>query len=213
MIIESNNKARKSTQEDILVIDTSIAPPVLANPNGPEGVFPLNSVLLRIEVKSKITRQGLSDFIDASMEVTKMQFSKQSDCKGKFAHPFSILVAFETDSKSKEWDSEYYRLCKVMRERNCLPPLSGFVSSLCVATKGFWFLKDFGEQKRSWCRLDSDIKEDRLVWLVAKASNSAYRAHAERQGRDPTQGLEIGIGSLVPEMEIFPLVNSDSSPL
>ncbi len=36
MIIEASNKPRKSMQEDVLVIDTSIAPPVLGNFNGAE---------------------------------------------------------------------------------------------------------------------------------------------------------------------------------
>src|SRR6266550_513264 len=75
MIIEAKNKSRRSTQDDILVIDPSLSPPVFASTDGPEGVFLLNSVLFRIEVKSRITRQGLSDFIDSSLEITNMQFT------------------------------------------------------------------------------------------------------------------------------------------
>jgi hypothetical protein len=66
-------------------------------------------------------------------------------------------------------------------------------------------LKDDGGAHRSWYRLDTDIKEDRLVWLLAKVSNTAYKTHAERQGRDPSQGLEIGIGSLLPRGRIIPV--------
>ncbi|MBM3836070.1 MAG: hypothetical protein FJ403_22965 [Verrucomicrobia bacterium] len=59
MIVESKNKPRNSTQDDILVIDSSLAPPVFANINGPEGVFLFNSVLLRIEVKTSISVAGV----------------------------------------------------------------------------------------------------------------------------------------------------------
>lgn len=209
MIIESNNKPRRATQDDILVVDQTIAPPVLASMNGPEGIFPLNSVLLRIEVKSKLSARGLSDFIDASSEVIKMQFTKQPGCKRKFTKPYNVLVAFKSDSSSEEWDYEFHRFCKIMKRKKCPPPLSGFITAICIVNKGLWSLKDFGETERSWCRLDLDAKEDCLAYWVANISNTAYRAHAERQGRDPAQGLEVGIGSSVPPATIFQLTNPE----
>jgi hypothetical protein len=151
MIIESKNKSRKSTQDDILIIDSSLAPPILGSSDGTEGVFLLNSVLVRIEVKSTITRKGLFDFIDASSEIVNMEFKKQSDCKTKFAHPLSVLVALKSDSRSDEWDYEFHRFCKVMKKKKYPPALSGFVSAICVVDKGFWFLNDFGGAQRSWC--------------------------------------------------------------
>jgi hypothetical protein len=197
MIIEPSNKLRGPTQEDILVIDSSIAPPILASATGPDGVFPLNSVLVRIEVKSTLDRKGISDFIDASLGVVNMGFSKQPGCKNNFAHPVSILVAFKSDSSNDEWDWEFQRFLDVMKERKCPLVLSGFVSAICVVDKGLWLLKDFGGMERAWCRLDSDVKEDNLAWLIAQISNQAYKAHVERQGRDPSQGLEVGIGGFI----------------
>jgi hypothetical protein len=207
LVIESKNKLRKSTQDDILVIDPSLAPPVLANVDGPEGVFLYNSVLLRIEVKSTITTKGFADFIDASSEMVEMEFDKQPGCTTKFTKPYSILVAFKSDSSSDVWDHEFHRFCRAVKQKNKKypAPLSGFVSAICVVDKGFWFLRGFGEATRSWCRLDTDSKEDRLAWLVVKASNTAYRAHVQRQGRDPAQGLEVGIGNSIPAGIIFPL--------
>ena len=131
-----------------------------------------------------------------------MQFSKQPECKRTFTQPYNILVAFKSDSSSDELDYEYQRFHEVMNEQNC-PLLSGMVSALCVVDKGFWWLKDFEGTKRSWCRLVDDCENDRLVRLVGNASNTAYRAHAERQGRDPSQGLEAGIGSFIPPAEFM----------
>ncbi|MGO9587968.1 MAG: DUF6602 domain-containing protein [Limisphaerales bacterium] len=211
MIVETKNKPRKSTQEDILVIDPSIAPPILANVGGPEGIFHLNSVLLRIEVKSTLNQKGLSDFIDASLEIIKMEFNKTDDCKSKFAHPASILVAFKSGFSSQKWDYEYRRFRDIMKKKKCPPALSGFVSAICVVDKGFWFLNDYGGRQRSWVRLDSIINDDpnlmkdRLVRLIAKASTVAYRAHVERQGRDSTQGLEVGIESFIPPATVYQL--------
>ena len=219
MIIEAKNKPHQSTQEDILVIDSTLTPPILASVNGPDGVFPLNSVLLRIEVKSTITREGINQFLHASSEAIKMEFSKQAGCKSKFTHPLSILVAFKSDCKNDEWDYEYKRFREVLKEGEYPPALSGFVSVICVVEKGFWFLHG-DKQNRSWCRLvklspnrDVDSPEDRLAYLAAKASDSVYRAHAERQGRDPSQGLEAGIGQFILPATIFPLEVIEEDPI
>jgi hypothetical protein len=75
-------------------------------------------------------------------------------------------------------------------------------------------LKGFGDMRRSWCRLDSDVKEDNLAWLIAQISNQAYKAHVERQGRDPSQGLEVGIGGIISSPpNIFPLHISEDLQL
>ncbi len=202
MIVEASNKARKSTQEDILVIDTSIAPPVLSDCQGREGVFLFNSVLLRIEVKSTLTNQGISDFLDSSSELMNMDFQQQPECKTRFTKPYNFLVALKSDL-SDHWDKEVRRLVRAMKKKG-LPHLRGFVSALCVVERGYWYLKAVEGGTRSWCRLDNpDSKEDRLARFVCHASNMAYKAHAERQGRDPSQGLEVGIGWFSTPMNIF----------
>jgi hypothetical protein len=138
-----------------------------------------------------------------------MKFTKQPGCKTKFTHPYSILVAFKSDCSNDEWDYEYNRFREVLKETKNPSELSGFVSAICVVDKGFWF---FGGDKksRSWRRLvsldmDSDVnsEEDRLAFLVAKVSEVAYLAHAERQGRDPSQGLEGGIGRFIRAVKTF----------
>ena len=53
-------------------------------------------------------------------------------------------MAFKSDSSSEELDYEFQRFYEVMKEKNYLPVLSGFVSALCVVDKGFWFLGGFG---------------------------------------------------------------------
>ena len=49
MIIDVNNKKRQSTQDDIILFDRSLTPPILATESlSLEGVFLYNSVLARI---------------------------------------------------------------------------------------------------------------------------------------------------------------------
>jgi hypothetical protein len=211
MILEAKNKPRKSTQDDILVIDPMLAPPILANVNGPDGVFPLNSVLLRIEVKTKITQAGFRNFINASSEVMKMEFSKKLGCKTKFTHPLSVLVAFTSDSSSDEPDYEFYRFCKAMKAAKSPPPLCGFVSAICIVEKGLWVLGGFEAKSRSWCHVVTECREDNLVRLVAKISDFAFIEHAQRQGRDPSQSLEVGAGPFIPAGTIYQVCSKPES--
>ncbi|MDE3068892.1 MAG: hypothetical protein KGJ60_15270 [Verrucomicrobiota bacterium] len=202
MIIEARNKPRKSTQDDILVIDPMLAPPILPNVDGPDGVFPLNSVLLRIEVKSRITPDGFRDFVNASSEVINMEFSKKPGCNTKFGHPLSILVAFKSDSPNDEPDFEFHRFCAAMKERQSPSPLCGFISAICIVENGLWFLGGFEENTRSWCHAATLCREENLVRLVAKISDFAFMEHAQRQGRDSSQSLEVGIGPYIPTGQI-----------
>lgn len=135
---------------------------------------------------------------------------KQPGDESKFTKPYNSLIAFKS-RLSDEWDNEVRRLCKAMQKR-AIDPLSGCVSAICVVERGYWFIKDFEKDTRSWCRLDEpDSKEDRLARFVCHASNMAYKAHAERQGRDSSKGLESGIGWLSSPMRYFQVKVGDGA--
>ncbi len=193
MIIAAENKLRESTQDDIIIYDKSLAPPVLASNNAPEGVFLFNSVLARIEVKSRLTRKDAKCFVKSSLEIAKLRVSVHPNCKSSFEGPFNLLFAFTSDAKGGDNpDFEVKRLHEVMAECG-VNPGEGIVSMLCVPGKGFWKLGD--KKRRVWQRLDSTLASEHLAWFVGCVSNSCFSSHARRQGRNPTIGLEGGIGN------------------
>jgi len=194
MIIAAENVVRKSTQDDVIIFDKSLAPPILASANhAPEGVFLYNSVVARIEVKSSLTRAAIGDFILASREIAALKHSVQPGFSGHLDGVFNLLFAYSTDAKGKG-DVNYHikRIFEVMNEQGC-DPLSGVVSMVCIPPHGFWKLGAV-EGERCWERLVMPNPEDTIAWFVGCVSNSCYRAHALRQGRDPAAGLETGIG-------------------
>ena len=197
MIIEASNKLRQSTQDDVIVYDKSLAPPVLKSAGAPEGVFLYNSVLLRLEVKSTLSRRDIRDFVDASLEIAQMNVTVQRGCEKRFDGAYNMLVAYASDSKGDSKDFELSRLIDVMTERN-VDCLSGIASAICVVGEGFWKIGQTDAGARTWLRLDSSDPRDHLAWLVGLCSSSAFDAHARRLGRDPTQGLESGIGAYLP---------------
>jgi hypothetical protein len=194
MVIAAENKVRQFTQDDIIVYDRSLVPPVLAADGyAQEGVFLYNSVLMRIEVKSTLTRNDIRTFVAASLEVGNLEVSVQSGTNGPFEGAYNLLFAYESDAQGKEdADFQLRRVTEVMQEQGC-DPLSGKISMICIPSHGFWKLGTSGG-KRCWQRLVENTAEDRVSWFVGCVSNSCYQTHARRQGRDPTIGLEGGIG-------------------
>jgi hypothetical protein len=74
MIIDADGEARQFTQDDIILFDKSIVPPILSSSLGAsEGVFLYNSVIARIEVKSKFTRGDLQKLISSSRDIAKIK--------------------------------------------------------------------------------------------------------------------------------------------
>ena len=194
MIIAAENKRRDSTQDDIIIYDKSLAPPVLASNSAPEGVFLLNSVLARVEVKSTLRRKDAKDFVKSSLEIADMKFSVRPNCVSALESPFNLLFAFASDAKGgDDPDFEVKRLHEVMAECG-VDPGWGIVSMLCVPGKGFWKLGIGDGGKRVWQRMNPTSASDHLVWFVGCVSNSCFSSHARRQGRDPDIGLEGGIG-------------------
>ena len=102
MIIAAENAIRQSTQDDIIVYDRSLVPPVLASPNhAPEGIFLYNSVLARIEVKSTLTRAGTVAFVRASNEMAALKHSVQPGFDGNLDGAFNLLFAYASDAKGE----------------------------------------------------------------------------------------------------------------
>lgn len=190
-IIATENKIRRSTQDDIIIYDLSINPPVLVSNKASEGVFLYNSVLVRIEVKSTLNREGLREFCISSQELSKMNFSVRGITQN-YTGCFNILFAYKSDSKGYE-DFELERLISIMEELN-INIFSGIVSAICVVGKGFWKLGR-SQDRLVWQSLNSNKPEDHIAWFVGTTSNSCFDSHLSRQGRDRYKSLEGGIGT------------------
>ncbi len=195
-IIEAENLKRESTQDDIILFDKTLAPPIFGSSNIKEGIFLYNSVLARVEVKSTVTRGFMKDFCKTSLELSKLKFSVGDGFTQNYFGTLNLFFAFKSDADSgnKNKNFELKRLVEVMKEIG-IDPLSGIVSMVCIIGKGFWKIGLMPDNKtRTWQRLDSDVSADQITWFVGTVSNSCFREHILRQGRNPSQSLESGIG-------------------
>jgi hypothetical protein len=195
-IIEAENLKRESTQDDIILFDKTLAPPILGSNNSKDGIFLFNSVLARIEVKSTATRGDMKDFAETSLEISKLNFTVGPNFRANYFGTFNLFFAFKSDSDpdNKKPNFELKRLIDVMNELN-IDPLSGVISMVCIVGKGFWKigLKEDGKSK-TWQKLNSNDSLDQIAWFVGCVSNSCFNAHVQRQGRESDMSLESGIG-------------------
>jgi hypothetical protein len=197
LIIGTGNTEYVSGQEDIVLYDRTLAPPILASHGAPEGVFLSNSAIGRIEVKSWLKAEGVRGFIESSKKIAELRVISPQPIE--YGKTLNLLFAFHSDHAEGDEagkDFELRRVLGEMREAG-LDPLSGLVSAICIADRGFWMLAQSllpqSKGKSVWARLTLRDRSDPLVWFVACVSNTCFASHAERSGRDPAAGLDNGI--------------------
>jgi len=190
IIIDSENQIAKAGQEDIILYDELLAPQVLSSPTTPDGVFIVNSVLCRIEVKSKVTRNEMIDFIKKSINIAGLKYNVREKINRNITGPLNMLFAYESDCVSIE--NEYDRLLDLFKECNCSLN-SGIVSMICIPNLGYIKLNRI-DNKNIWQKLQTNDSRDYIAYFVATVSSSCFNARMERQNRDVSQSLEGGIG-------------------
>lgn len=208
-IIDAENRSRKSSQEDIVIFDQSLMPSVLLSSSSPEGVFPVNAVLARIEVKSVLTRTELRSAVEAAAEILQMKFAARQG--PTWGLPVSLVFAYDSDLKiDGDPNAELSRLITICRELDLLfssrcPDLPGPIGALCVVGRGSWGYGGAENNRHRWTRakLTESNPYEELLMFVGVLSNACFRLHTERQGRDPQSAVEGGIGNFILSYETY----------
>lgn len=125
-----------SPQTDIILFDKRILPPVLFEDR--VGLFPIESVLYAVEVKSKLTATELRDADKAAAQLLEFAYAPgYYEPSGvprhhEFVHAVSALIALDSDlnpsgmSEIERYDSQ----------RGSGEP---HIRSICVAGRGYWY--------------------------------------------------------------------------
>ena len=207
IICGHSNTGRDKGQDDIIIYDRSLMPPILANSQGTFGFFLYNSVLMRIEVKTTIDAKGIDDFIKSSIELSNLGFTFIPNSElGNKTHtaPFNVLIALDTNlNRSSNKFAEIDRFNK--RALNIQGYQLGHVSALCVLGSGFFMLTPNQNSTSVWKRSSYNDDAGQLAQCIGYVSNSAVDTHVKRQGRDIHATFEQGLGLFMPDMaEIVP---------
>lgn len=177
-------------QDDIIIYDASFMPPILASKNGNLGFYLFNSVLSRVEVKTKLRAKDLKEFVTSSVALCDIQFTAvpgaDLKCEQLIA-PHNIIIALSSDLKGCEIARfEKYAVENTQYRR-------GMVSAICVLGKGMYFLKEENHDAH-WFRAGQEDEASQLAACVGLIANTSTRTRIVRQGRDPALTIENGIG-------------------
>ena len=186
VIIDSAQEVIDARQEDIILFDSLLAPPILASQLSTDGVYLFDSVLCRIEVKSKLTKADLKSFVDTSTKIAGLKLAARPGAAPEVFGALNFLVAYESEIAAGK---ELSYLCEEMTKLG-LDPGGGIVSAMCIADRGFWLLGE-DDGHRRWQKLRVSDPGDPLSYFVGVVSHSCFDQRAKRQGVQPLGG---GIG-------------------
>lgn len=218
MIIDCQNRQREHTQEDIVIFDESLVPPILVGSQEHEGVFPFDGVLARIEVKSTLNATELRKAIAAAAEIRDMRFA--TGIEGRiWPHPITMLFAFDSDLiLGGAPDAEYQRLMKLTSElgysyAGSCSDVPSPISVLCVVGRGAWaWAARQQESPHKWMMADMTLPHNEILFCLGLLSNSCYVLHAQRHGHDPDLAVAGGIGRYFINSESFCELTPNSAP-
>ncbi|MFT8806411.1 MAG: DUF6602 domain-containing protein, partial [Acetobacter aceti] len=115
-----------SKQIDIVLYDKSILPPILFDES--IGIFPLESVLYTIEVKTRLTRKDLQTAHNSALELRDFNFLYSTEERVR-----SVIFALDTDlSGNRKTDIGRY---KEVYKEDTIP-----IVAICIAGKAYWFM-------------------------------------------------------------------------
>ncbi|MCK5542891.1 MAG: hypothetical protein KAI40_09370 [Desulfobacterales bacterium] len=170
-IIENHNNLC-STQQDIILYDKSILPPVLFE--NKIGVFPIESVLYTIEVKTTLTAKELRKAHSAATELTKFTFLPGlQDDKGKEKHhpierPRSVVFGLTSDLKAG-------RKSEAQRYKEIYGDGYPYIRAICVADKEYWH-----EANGMWIKHSAQDQYDEILSFIGGVMNTYKRVALSR---------------------------------
>ncbi len=163
-IVAADNTSRQvRNEDDIVLFDTSKAP-LLFRTTGRDSIIPSSGVVAHIEVKSKLTFEGLKGAVSAAKEINELSMKHA---------PLGLIFAYSSDI-----GTQHHLPDLLLAELKTLKyaPSSGQttcpIQGVCIIGRGAWFLTGF-DGTPGWYSVEA--KDDReLLAFISIISNSTY---------------------------------------
>ena len=170
-IISANN--RQSTQQDVVIFDKRILPPIVLEKS--TGIFPIESALYAIEVKSKVTADEITTSHTSARDLMEFRYmSGDYDESGKATEHIvtkvvSAVLAFDTDlTVGGKNDAERYD-----EIRGSGDPA---IRVICVVGRGYWYWF-----KNKWKTWERTYEFQEVVGFIAGVMNTYRMIAATRK--------------------------------
>lgn len=168
---------RQSPEQDIVLYDRSILPPILYADQ--TGIFPVESVLYTIEVKSRLTAEELRSAHNAAKYLAGFTYlpGRFDDAGHRKHHHIekvrSVLVALDTDL-AVGGKSELERYAEIRGDD------APFLRAICVVGRGYWY----HTRGDVWPKCPDTYEGAELVGLLGGVMNT-YRWVSLSRGYPP----------------------------
>lgn len=160
-----------SGQTDIVVCDRRVLPPLLFDRF--QGIFPIETVLATIEVKSRIDATELEMAHKAAAKIACFAHAPPvgkvtHDEKHEIEHVLNFVFAFDTDL-ALNGKTELERYAELYKDDE--PP----IRAICVVDRGFWCRAD-----NEWHEYTCSGPNGEVVGMVAALVNACQRVAGTR---------------------------------
>ena len=170
-----DTKGRVSTQQDIIIYDKSILPPVLFETQ--KGLFPVESVLYTIEIKTTLTAKEVQTTHASAVKLREFEYLAGNDINPNPDRLRCVIFALNSDlSDAGKSEAQRY---KEIYDKD-FP----HVRAICVADKEYWH-----EVNGSWLRHPIQAQHDEVLSFIGGIMNT-YKNVAKNRG-EPCLGHYI----------------------
>lgn len=168
-------KGNESSQADVIIYDSRLLPPVFLA--GGRGVYPIDSVLAVVEVKTKLRKAHYKQLLKAArcfsprcesnptglFIATKGRDPQTGERVAKTTWPLYAVFAYEASAKHQDEQQPFEGLT---------PDGPRYIKLICVLNRGVWTSKN-GKYN---CHISSDarlVAENFLIMLLNKLVDTA----------------------------------------
>lgn len=155
---------QQSRQEDIVLYEKRVSPPILFEEV--YGVFPIESVLFVVEIKSILTSGELRKSHESANKLKELRLAKGLDtspvvrANSRVESHKSCLLAFDSDL-TQDGKSEIERYDDI--RMGAIPA----ISSLCIINRGYWSWKN-----NQWEKWSTQKPAEELIHFVTDIMNN-----------------------------------------
>lgn len=180
-----SHNGEQSPQQDIVIYDTRLLPPLMADPN--LGLFPKESVLYCIEVKSKLTLEEIRKAHSAALKIKNLPLVSGHYDVDDIPQETQVLAVYPT---LFAFDSDLTTggQTEIERYNALLAGSKPALLNICVVGRGFWaWFNDHWEIGAS-----SDSHEEVTLQLISIFNNYGKIALSRGLPRLEAYLLDIG---------------------
>jgi hypothetical protein len=170
-----------SSEIDLCIYSKNIHPPIFFSKNEKFGIFPIESVLNTIEVKSEFNLRNLKDSFSKFNELDQklictpaIHDENNTGVLTSFIKPHYSLFAFNTNQKNYNPDKILEMYSRLDENWNDLP----IISNICIANKG-WLCNTH----QGWIHTSHDEKtktSEEIIGFLATTINDLPRIELTR---------------------------------